>query len=73
LKESDHGAIGSGKNRQSLRRHYIDRIVTSPFTARLIESVAQLVGFDALHRYQKIHSCKVVDIRLGDAAGWFQG
>ena len=71
LKESGHGAVGGGKNRQTLRRHYVDRIVPSTFTARLVKSVAQLISFDAIHRYQKIHSHKVVDISLGNAAGWF--
>ena len=71
LEEFDDRAIGRRQNRQPLWRHYIDRIVRSTFTARLVESVAQLVGFDALHRYQKINSPKVIDISLGNTAGWF--
>ena len=71
LKESDHSAFSRGKNRQSLRRHYVDRVVPSAFAARLVKSVAQLVGFDALHRHQEIPCCKVVEIRLGDRAGSF--
>jgi len=71
LKESDHSAVSSGENRQPLRRHYVDRVVLSPFAARLVESVAQLVGFHALHRHQEIHCSKVDEVRLGDRAGSF--
>lgn len=73
LKESDHRAVSRGKNRQPLRRHYVDRVVLSPFAARLVESVAQLVSFYALHRHHEISCREVVEIRLGDRGDSFHG
>src|SRR5213083_902531 len=72
-KEPDHSAISRGKNRQTLLRHYVDGIVASRFAARLVESVAQLVGFHALPRHQEISCCQVVKIRLGDRGDSFHG